>query len=39
MSLEDEPPRSEGVHYITGKEQRTITNSSRENEIAGPKQK
>ena len=39
MMLEDEPPRSEGVHYATREEQRAITNSSRENEVAGPKQK
>ena len=39
MTLEDEPPRSEGVQYPTGEEQRAITNSSRKNEAAGPKQK
>ena len=33
---EDEPPRSEGVQYSTGEEQR---NSSRENEEARPKWK
>ena len=33
---EDEPPRSEGVHYATGEEQR---NSSRKNEEARPKWK
>ena len=33
MTPEDEPhPRSEGVHYATGEEWRTITNSSREND-------
>ena len=30
------PPRSEGVHYATGKELRAIINSSRKNEVAGP---
>ena len=43
MTLEDEPspppPRSEGVQYATGEEWRAITNSSRKNEAAGPKQK
>ena len=41
MTAEDEPPapRSEGVHYGTGEEQRAITNSSRKNEVAEPKQK
>ena len=33
------PPRSEGVQYATGEVQREITNSSRKNEMAGPKQK
>ena len=37
MTLKDEPPRSEGVQYATGKEQRTTTNSSRKNEASGPK--
>ena len=32
MTPEDEPPRSEGVQYATGEEQRAITNSSRKNE-------
>ena len=32
MTPEDEPPRSEGVQYATGEEQRAITNSSRMNE-------
>ena len=36
MPLKDEPPRSLGVQYATGEEQR---NSSRKNEEAGPKQK
>ena len=31
--------RYEGVQYVTGKEQRAITNSSRKNEETGPKQK
>ena len=39
MTLEDEPPRSEGVQFSTGEEQRVITNSSRKNEVAGPKRK
>ena len=32
MILEDESPRSEGVQYATGIEQRAITNNSRKNE-------
>ena len=39
MTPEDEPHRSEGVQYATGEERRAITNSSRKNEAAGPKQK
>ena len=39
MTLEDGPPRSEGVQYATGEEQTAITNSSRKSEVAGPKQK
>ena len=39
MTLEDEPPNSEGAQYAPGEEQRTITNSSRKNEAAGPKEK
>ena len=35
MKLEDEPPRSVGVQYATGEEQR---NGSRKNEEAKPKQ-
>ena len=35
---EDGSSRSEGVQYATGKQQRAITNSSRKNEEAGPKQ-
>ena len=38
MTPEDEPPRSEGVQYATGEEQRAITNSSRKNEAVGTKQ-
>ena len=30
-------PRSEGIQYATGEEQRAITNSSRKNEEAEPK--
>ena len=33
------PPRSEGVQYATGEEQRRTTNSPRKNDVAGPKQK
>ena len=36
MKLEDEPPRSVGVQYATGEEQR---NSSKKKEEAKPKQK
>ena len=39
MTLEDEPPRSEGVQYATGKEWKTTTNSSRKNGMAAPKRK
>ena len=39
MTLEDEPLSSEGIQYVNGQEQRAITNSSRKNEVAGPKQK
>ena len=38
MTPEDEPPRSEGVQYATGEEQRAVGNSSRKNDVAGPKQ-
>ena len=38
MTPEGEPPRSEGVQYATGEEQRAITNSSRKNETARPKE-
>ena len=36
MTLEDESPRLVGVQYATGEEWR---NSSRKNEVAGPKWK
>ena len=43
MTLEDEHPpaypRSESIQYITQGEWRAITNSSRKNEVTGPKQK
>ena len=39
MTPEDELCRSEGFQYATGEEWRAITNSSRKNEMAGPKQK
>ena len=39
MTLEDEQRRWEGVQYATEKEWREITNSSRKDEDAGPKQK
>ena len=39
MMLENEPPRLEGVQYVTGEEQRAITNSPKKNEAAGLKQK
>ena len=38
MTPEDEPPKLEGVQYA-GEEQRAITNSSRKNQVTGPKQK
>ena len=38
--MEDENlPSSESVQYATGEEQRAITNISRKDEVAGPKQK
>ena len=37
MTLEDEAPRLEGVQYVTGEEQRAITNSFRTSEAAAPK--
>ena len=40
ITSEEEPSlRLEGIQYATGEEQRAITNSSRKNEAAGPKQK
>ena len=38
-TLEDEPLRSEGVEHATEEERRTRTNSSRANEVVGPKPK
>ena len=38
-TLKDEPSRLEGIQYTTGEEQSAITNSSRKNGEAGPKQK
>ena len=37
-TLQDEPPGSEGVQYDAG-EERTVTNSSGKNEVAGQKRK
>ena len=37
MTLKEEPPRSEGVQYATGKEWRTTTTITKKNEVAGPK--
>ena len=39
MTLEDEPQRLEGVQYATVEEWRAVTNSSRKNEVTGPKWK
>ena len=39
MTLEDEPHRLEGVQYATGGERRAVTNTSRKNDVAGPKWK
>ena len=39
MTLEDETPRTKHVQHVTGEEQRAINNSSRKNEVAGPKRK
>ena len=36
---EDESPRSVGIQYATGEEWRAVTNSSKKNEVTGPKQK
>ena len=38
-TYQNESPRSEGVQYTTGEEWRRTTNSSRKNEVAGPKWK
>ena len=38
MTWEDESPRLKGVQYAIGGKQRAITNSSRKNEMAGPKE-
>ena len=35
----DETPRMDHFQHITGEEQRAINNSSRKNEVAGPKRK
>ena len=39
MTTEDESPRSEGVQHATEEDRWAITNSSRKNKVAGPKQK
>ena len=39
MTLEDKPPRLEGVQYATWEEPRTITISSRKNKAPGLKRK
>ena len=39
ITLKVEPPGLEGVQYATGEYWRAITNSSRKNKAAGPKQK
>ena len=39
MTLKDEPSRLEDVQYATGEEWWEITNSSRKNKVAWPKQK
>ena len=36
-TAEDELPRLEGIQYGTEEKQRTITNSSSKDEVAGPK--
>ena len=38
MTPDNELPRSGGVQYATGEEQRAVGNSSRKNDVAGPKQ-
>ena len=39
MTLEDKSLILEGVQYATGEEQKAIANSSRKNEVSGPKWK
>ena len=39
MTLEDGPPRSNGINYASGEEQMAIINSSRKNEAVGLKWK
>ena len=39
MTVEDEPSRLESIQYATGEELKGITNSSRKNEVTGPKRK
>ena len=39
LTPQDESPRSEGVQYAPGEEQRTTPNSPRKNEGGRPKQK
>ena len=39
MTLEDEPPRSGSVQHATEEEWWTITNTSQNNEVPGPKWK
>ena len=39
MTPKGESPRLEGVQHATGEEQMTTTNSSRKNDVAGPKRK
>ena len=38
MKPEDDHHGSEGVQYAIGEKQRALTNSSRKNEVVGPKQ-
>ena len=37
MTMEDKLPGLEGVQYATGEEWKAITNTSRKNEVTGPK--
>ena len=39
MTPEDEPSRAKAFQYVTREEWRAVTNSSRKNEVAGPRQK